>query len=87
LQPEPPTDQRKHRFISDEFFAGALWGFGMAIIISLWLNRAPDGKFHGAQQMALAFGMLCMGIGSWLYRIVQHRKRLNLDAPDKPETL
>ena len=77
----------KQRLISDEFFAGALWGFGLALMISLWINRSPDGQFHGWQSMLGVFGILCIAIGSSLYRLVRHRKRLKLDAPEKPDAL
>ncbi len=75
----------KHRLFSDEFFAGALWGSGFTLLISLLFNRSGDGQIHGSQHIVLIFSSLCIGIGGGLYRIVQHRKRLNLDAPNKPD--
>ena len=75
----------KSRYLTDEFLAGALWGFGMAMIFSLWFNRSADGKLHGSQSVILSFGFLCCTIGGWLNRIVQRRKRLKLDAPEKPD--
>ena len=76
----------KSRYLTDEFLAGALWGFGMAMIISIWFNRSADGKLHSSQCVILPFGFLCCTIGGWLYRIAQRRKRLNLDASEKPDS-